>query len=165
MCFTCSQCCTLPCVSEIYDWRCSQARDLEYESSSRRLQEATSRVIVMHRSLDDANTQARADAEEAERLRGQLRSAAEARDAAVQERDAAKGEREATVRERDAAVQAFKVSTPPPSLLRARGESATQHAGSSKAKLLPCSLCSSRGLVLGIRSLFLALAALRRCPR
>ncbi|KAG2537488.1 hypothetical protein PVAP13_9NG300773 [Panicum virgatum] len=57
------------------------ARNLEYESSSRRLQEVTSRVIVVHRSLDDANTQARADAEEAERLRGQLRSAAEARGA------------------------------------------------------------------------------------
>ena len=58
MCFTCSQCCTLPCVSEIYDWRCSQARDLEYESLSRKLQEVTSRVITVRRSLDDQNAQA-----------------------------------------------------------------------------------------------------------
>ena len=55
-------------------------------------------VITARRSLDDANAQARADAEEVERLRGQLRSAAVAHDAAVRERDAAKDEREAAVR-------------------------------------------------------------------
>ena len=104
MCFTCSQCCTLPCVSEIYDWHCSQARDQEYESLSRKLREATSRVITVCRSLDDANAQVRADAEEAERLRGQLRSAVEAHDVAVGERDATKDEREAVIREHDEVV-------------------------------------------------------------
>ena len=58
----------------------------------------------MHRSLDDANTQARADAEEAERLRGQLQSAMEAQAAAVWERDTAKDEREVAVWERNVAV-------------------------------------------------------------
>ena len=62
-------------------------------------------VITARRSLDDANALARADAEEVERLRGQLLLAAEAHDAVVRERDAAKHEREAAVHECDEAVQ------------------------------------------------------------
>ena len=92
-----------PCVRNSC-WRCSQAYDLEYESLSENLQEVMSRVINVRRSLDDANAQAWADAEEAERLQGQLRSAAEAHDAAVQEHDVAKDECEAAVRERDEVV-------------------------------------------------------------
>ena len=71
---------------------------------SRKLQEATSRVITVRRSVDNANIQARADAEEAERLRGQLRSAAEAQAAAVREHDTAKDEHEVAVWERNVAV-------------------------------------------------------------
>ena len=76
-------------------------------------------MITVRRSLDDANAQARADTEEAEHLPGQLRSAAEARDAAVWERGATKDDREAAIWECDEAVLS---STLPPSPLKTRGE-------------------------------------------
>ena len=62
----------------------------------------------------------RADTEEAEQLPGQLRSAAEARDAAVRECDATKDDREAAIRECDEAV--LGLNTAAKSIEDARGK-------------------------------------------
>ena len=71
---------------------------------SRKLQDLASQVIALRRPLDDAKTRAQVGMEGTARLQGQLRSVAEARDAAERECDAAKDECEVAARERDVAV-------------------------------------------------------------
>ena len=134
---------------------------------SRKLQDLASQVIALRRPLDDAKTRAQVGMEGTARLQGQLRSVAEARDAAERECDAAKDECEVAARERDVAVWSLM---PPSSPRRIQRENVTQCGSSSKVKFSPCWLCPHRGLVLGVQSPFfdachLSQAFMTRWPR